>query len=160
MRVVSVIRTTMPVNFAAPKPALETFTVYVPTGSRFAVNDPAVSVFSDRTGKPVSWLTIWMSALATSAPEGSCTTPVIAPVAPPCAAATPSKHSASKPRRITFRKMLVMQSSLETQAAECGAGVEAFQRTVSGSPGFANGKNYVCGRERQLQALSHVQQGK
>ena len=84
MRVVSVTRTTMSANFASANPGAWTLTVYVPTGSSGAVNDPSGPVFTDRSSTPVSWFVMRTSAFATTAPLGSCTVPVIAPVAPPC----------------------------------------------------------------------------
>ena len=60
-------------------------TVYVPTGQQLCRERSVGPGFSERSTTPVSWFVTRTSALATTAPLGSCTVPVIAPVAPPWA---------------------------------------------------------------------------
>src|SRR3954468_10505510 len=58
-------------------------TLYLPTGISGAVKVPSAAVDTERSSTFVSWLVMRTVALAMSAPLGSCTVPVIAPVAPP-----------------------------------------------------------------------------
>src|SRR5579871_1480874 len=86
-RVVSVTRTTTSATLPAANPEEWISTRYVPTGSRGAVKLPSGSVVIVRCNMFVSCSVMRTSAFATTAPLGSCTVPVIAPVAPPCAKA-------------------------------------------------------------------------
>src|SRR6516162_88719 len=78
---------TIEVNFVVANPGALTSTEYDPTGNNVAVNAPNVSVVTFRTDWFVASLITVIVASATADPVGSCTVPVMAPVAPPCAKA-------------------------------------------------------------------------
>ena len=82
--VVSVTRTSMPEALASANPDLFTTTMYVPGGSSGTTNNPSAFVETLRASDSVRVSMIWTSASATDPPLVSTTTPLIAPVAPPC----------------------------------------------------------------------------
>jgi len=111
MRIVSVMRTTTPGNLVAGNPVASTSTVYVPTGNKVAVNKPDASLLNWRSTSPVASFLMLILAFAITAPVASCTTPPIAPVAPPCANIVPVKIAMKRLDTITLRRKLIFFSN-------------------------------------------------